>query len=67
MSAGVRVFTRMPVRRTIAAERHAACLARSQMNPARAGLHAFLAFAALWLFDGLDRLEMRAASVRHCC
>ena len=50
MAAGVRMFTGMPVRRAIAAERHAARLARAQMDPVRTGLYALFAFAALRLF-----------------
>lgn len=62
----VRVFSGVPVRRTVAAERDAACLAGPQMNPVVADLHAFFAFAALRLFDRCDRVEMRTASLRHC-
>src|SRR5947208_13825503 len=38
MSASMRVFAGVPIRRAVAAERHAACLARPQMNPASADL-----------------------------
>ena len=65
MPARVRVFARVPVRRAVAAERDATRLARAQVNPATANLHAFFAFAALRLLDGFDRIEMRTASVRH--
>jgi hypothetical protein len=51
MSTGVCVFGGVAIRRTIAAQRDSACLARPQMNPIAADLHAFFAFAALWLFD----------------
>ena len=47
----MRVLAGMPVRRTIAAERDAALLARPQMYPVCPNLHAFFAFAALGLFD----------------
>ena len=59
------MFAGMPVRGAVAAEGHATCLARPEMNPVRADLHAFLAFAVLRLFNGRDRIEMRAASVGH--
>ena len=67
MPAGVRVFAGMLVRRAIATERHAARLARPQMHPAAADLHAFFAFAALRLFDGLDCIQMRTAARTHDC
>src|SRR5438874_1833220 len=51
MSARARVFARVPVRRAVAAERDATRLARAQVNPATANLHAFFAFAALRLLD----------------
>ena len=59
------VLAGVPIWRAIAAERDAACLAGPQMNPVRADLHAFFAFAALRLLDRPDRVEMRAASIRH--
>lgn len=65
MSARMRVFGGVTIWRAIAAERRAARLAGSQMNPVCTNLHAVRAFAALRLFDRLDRVEMRAASVRH--
>jgi hypothetical protein len=51
MPGCVRVFARMPIRRAIAAERHAACLAGPQMNPVVADFDALFAFAALRLFN----------------
>lgn len=45
------MFAGVPVRRAIAAERHAARLAGAQMNPVRADLHAFFTFASLRLLD----------------
>jgi hypothetical protein len=65
MPALVRVFAGVTVRRAVAAERDAAFLARSQMHPGCADLHAFFAFAALRLFDRRERVEMRTATVRH--
>ena len=58
MPALVRVFAGVTVRRAVAAERDAAFLARSQMHPVCAGLHAFFAFAALRLFDRRDRVDV---------
>jgi hypothetical protein len=60
------VFAGVTIWRAIAAKRHAACLARPQVDPRRPDLHAFLAFAALRLFDRRDRVEMRAPPIRHC-
>ena len=51
MLRGVRMFAGVPVRRAVAAERDATCLARPQMNPEAADLYAFRAFAALRLLD----------------
>ena len=51
MRGSVRVLAGVTVRRTIAAERDAALLARAQMHPVCPDLHAFFAFAALRLFD----------------
>jgi hypothetical protein len=65
MSGGVRVFTGMAIRRAITTKCHAALLARAQVNPLRADLHAFSAFAALRRFDRHDRIEMGTTSVRH--
>lgn len=65
MSAGVRVFGRVVVRRAVAAKRDSTSLAGAQMHPLRADLYAFFAFAALRLFDRIDRVKMRATSVGH--
>jgi len=65
MPGCVRVFSGVTVRRAITAERLAARLAGAQMDPVCADLHAFLAFAPLRLFNGRDRVKMRAASIRH--
>ena len=61
----VGVFTGVPIRRAVAAERHATRLARTQMHPACADLYALFAFAALRLLDGFNRTEMRTPSVGH--
>lgn len=60
MSSAFRVFAGMPVWRAIAAERHAAFLARAQVHPLVPGLHAFLAFLPLWRFHFLNRTQMLA-------
>ena len=65
MPTRVRVFAGMMVWRAVATERDSTCLAGPQMNPVGTDLHAFFAFAALRLLDGLDRIEMRTASVSH--
>jgi hypothetical protein len=65
MTTRVCVFTGVLIRRAIAAQRHSTCLARAQMNPVCTDLDAFFAFAALRLFDRLNRVEMRTTSVNH--
>ena len=61
----VRVLARVAVRRGVAAQRHAAGLARAQMHPPRAGLHALLAFAARRVSHAGDGGEMR--TITHEC
>ena len=65
MSAGVRVFGGVFVRRAIAAQRYAACLARPQMHPITADLYALFAFEAFRLLDRFDRIKMRTAEGAH--
>lgn len=65
MAAGVRVFGGVAVRGAVAAAGAAAFLTGSQVNPARADLHAILALAALRLFDRRDRGEVIAGAVTH--
>ena len=65
MPTSVCMFCGVAIRRTIAAQRDSTRLARPQMNPVAADLHTFFAFAALWPFDRLDRVQMRAASDTH--
>src|SRR5262245_40823870 len=50
----------VPVRRAVAAPRTAALLAGPQVDPPRPDRDALLAFAALRVLDGLDRLQVRA-------
>ena len=61
----MRVLGRVAIRRAIAAQCDAALLAAAQMHPLRADLHAFSAFRSFWVFDRINRVEMRTASVRH--
>ena len=67
MSTGVRMFAGVLIRRAVAAKRDSTCLARPQMNPVAADLHAFFAFAPFRLLDRLnrDRIQMRTASGTH--
>jgi|HubBroStandDraft_6_1064221.scaffolds.fasta_scaffold1191337_2 hypothetical protein len=65
MPARVRVFTRMLVRRAVAAKRDSTSLAGPQMNPICADLYALFAFTALRLFNRFDRVKMRATSIGH--
>jgi hypothetical protein len=60
MTIGASVTARVLVGRGIAAERHAARLTGAQMDPARAGLHAFGALAPLRLLHVLDGVDMCA-------
>ena len=65
MPGTVRVFAGVLVWRAIAAERDSTRLARAQVDPLRPDLHAFFAFAALRLFDGRDRFEVRTRGIIH--
>ena len=65
MSGGVRVSAGVLIRRTVAAQRHAACLACAQMNPVITDLYAFFTFLPFRSFDGLDCVQMRTAASAH--
>jgi hypothetical protein len=65
MTRPVRVFTCMAIGRAVAAQGDPAFLTRPQMHPVIADFHAFSALANFRLFDGCDRVEMRAGLVRH--
>jgi hypothetical protein len=65
MPACTRMFARMTIRRAVAAQRFAALLARAQMDPGRADLYALFTFQTLRMFDILDCVQMRTASVVH--
>ena len=59
------MFARMPIGRSVAAQCHAALLTGSEMNPCRADLYAFDAFAHFGLFHRFDRVEMRTWTISH--
>jgi len=65
MSAGVRVFAGVLIRRAVAAKRDSTRLARSQMHPIASYLNAFFAFAALRLLDRFYCIQMRTTSGTH--
>ena len=65
MLRGAGVFAGMLVRRAVAAKRDATRLARAQMNPACADLHALGAFANLRLLHGIDAIEMSTTAIGH--
>jgi hypothetical protein len=60
MTARVRVFARVLIRRAIATERHAALLTCPEMDPVRADLDALLTFLSLGRLDLGDRAQMSA-------
>ena len=65
MSAGVRMFTGVLVRRAIAAKGCVAGLARPQVHPAGADLHAFRAFEDLGTLDLGNGVDVWAGSGIH--
>jgi hypothetical protein len=67
MLTGVRVFAGVLIRRAVAAQRDSTRLARPQVNPIAANLHAFFAFAPMRLLDRLNRnrIQVRTASGTH--
>src|SRR5262245_12206613 len=56
----MRMLAGVTVRRGVTAERDAACLARTQVHPLAAHLHACVALAALRDFQLTDGLDVRA-------
>jgi hypothetical protein len=58
MPAGAGVFAGVLIGRAVATERRAAFLARPQMDPDGADLHAFLALAAFGLFGRSDPVDV---------
>jgi len=65
MPTRARVLGRVPIGRVVAAQRRAALLARPQVDPLSADLHALIALMALRMLDRLDRAEVKTASIRH--
>ena len=65
MTGGMRVLTRVTIRRAVAAQGHAALLAGAQVDPLRADLHAFGALANFRLLDRIDDVEMTTTAIGH--
>jgi len=65
MSARLRVPGGVSVWGVVAAERPAALLTRTQVNPAVARFSALFAFVLLCMLHCGDRIQMGAASVGH--
>ena len=65
MTARICVLGRVAIRGVVAAQRDATLLARTQMDPGPADLHALFAFRTLRMLDMFDCVEMRAASIIH--
>src|SRR5688500_14822683 len=59
------VFAGVAIRRRVATERDAACLARSQMDPGRADFHALVALMRLWMLHCVYRLQVRTGLTDH--
>ena len=66
MTAAARVLAGVFVRRAVATARGAALLARAQMHPSRADLHALLAFTTFGGPDGGDGGDVGAWAFGHC-
>ena len=60
VSAGVRVFGRVAIRRTVATKSHSAFLACPQVDPGRSDLDAFAALHALREFYFRNGIEVSA-------
>ena len=67
VTAGIRVFAGVLVRRAVAAQRDSTCLTRPQMHPIGTDLYAFFAFATMRLLDRFNRnrIQMRTAAGTH--
>jgi hypothetical protein len=65
MVSGFRVLGRVLIRRTVAAARTAAFLARTQMNPLRPDFHTLFTFALLRLFNVRNGLDMGTRCISH--
>ncbi|HET6670066.1 MAG TPA: hypothetical protein VFH15_07510 [Pyrinomonadaceae bacterium] len=64
MATRVRVLRGVSIRRVVAAQRGATCLASAQVHPARTNLHTFFAYPSLRMFDVRDRSDMSACFAR---
>ena len=60
-----RMLASMTIRRTVAAQGYATCLARAKMDPKRADFHALGAFANFRILQRSDLVEMRTAATTH--
>jgi hypothetical protein len=65
MCRGPSVLTGVSIGRRIAAQRHAACLARTQVNPARSYLNALLALRIFRMLHRLNRADVDTALAIH--
>ena len=65
MPSTVRVFAGVLVWRAVAAERDAAFLAGSQVDPLRPDLYTLIALAAFCAFDVRNRFEVRTRGIIH--
>ena len=67
MTAAVRMFAGVVIWRAVAAQRDSTRLTCPEMHPITTDLYAFLAFAAIRLFDRLNRnrIQMRTTSDIH--
>ena len=59
------VLTGVSIGRRITAQRHAACLARAQVNPARSDLNALFTLMILRMLHRLNRADVDAALAIH--
>src|SRR5205085_7074348 len=65
MTSRVRVLCCVAVRRAVTTQSHVARLTRAQMDPLTSNLHALVALALLWMFDGCNRFDMSTSLCRH--
>ena len=65
MLCGIGVFAGMPIWRAVATKCDPALLTRAQMHPRRADFNTLSTLRTFGLLDRVNRVEMRAPSVRH--
>jgi hypothetical protein len=65
MSARVRVFRGVVIRRVVTTQRPATRLTCPQMDPLSADLHALFALPTLRMFNGSNRRYVRASFLNH--